>query len=373
MLFETLILLTIIAGFTIVYFAIKKQFLLQKDQQITELVDKAFGESANKIAQLSKQILSGDKETIKVDLHNKHIAMERLVSGLREEMAVHQNEIRKAEKDRIREFSDLLKSLEQHKELTSELRVSTETLSKVLSNNQTRGAWGERIIEDLLTSNGLVEGVHFARQQKLGSSNLIPDITLLLPNKKVVPIDVKFPYAQMQKMSLAETKSLKAVHLKLFEKDVKVKIDKVAEYIDSAHDTLDYAIMFVPNEAIFSFINQQLPFLVDLAVSKRVLIVSPFTFLIVARTIMESYRNFMIGDKLKEVVKYVDEFVSEWDKFKSSFQKYGKTLSTLQKDYESLSGTRVRVMEKKITKVQNYSSGNLIVATKTTKLESSDE
>jgi len=70
----------------------------------------------------------------------------------------------------------------------------------------------------------------------------------------------------------------------------------------------------------------------------------------------------MIGDKLKEVVKYIDDFVGEWEKFRGSFDKYGRTLGTLQKDYEELTGTRVRVMEKKISKVQSYSSGNLIVA-----------
>jgi len=75
---------------------------------------------------------------------------------------------------------------------------------------------------------------------------------------------------------------------------------------------------------------------------------------------MESYRNFMIGDKLKEVVKYVDDFTNEWDKFKSSFVKYGSTLNTLQKDYDALTGTRVRVMEKKIGKVKSYSSGSLL-------------
>ena len=118
--------------------------------------------------------------------------------------------------------------------------------------------------------------------------------------------------------------------------------------------------MFVPNEAVFSIINQSLPNIVDMAMGKRVLIVSPFTFLIVVRTVMESYRNFMIGDKLKEVVRYIDDFVTEWDKFKTGFEKYGRTISVLQKDYEDLTGTRVRVMEKKIVKVKGYSAGTLL-------------
>ncbi len=145
--------------------------------------------------------------------------------------------------------------------------------------------------------------------------------------------------------------------MKQFESDLKQKITKVAEYIDPSHDTLDYAIMFVPNEMVFSFINQKYPHLIDLAMTKRVMIVSPFTFLIVARTVMESYRNFMIGDKLKEVVKYVDEFVGEWSKFKSKFEKYGRSLDTLKSDYEELTGTRVRQMERRIERIEDVRHG----------------
>jgi DNA recombination protein RmuC len=182
----------------------------------------------------------------------------------------------------------------------------------------------------------------------------------LLPNKRNVPVDVKFPYAEIQKMANAETQASKQLHVKQFVVDVRGKINKVAEYISPAQNTLDYAILFVPNEMIFSFINQQFPDLVDEAMSKRVLLVSPFTFLIVARTVMESYRNFMLSDKLRDVIKAVDEFTGEWTVFKAKFDKYGRSLETLKTDYEELSGTRVRQMEKKITKIGSLQQGGQV-------------
>lgn len=352
MIFEVLVLVIVVIGFGLIYFSMRKI--------LDGVVDQVFGKSSAKIAEQSRQILQGDKEAIKVDLDNKQLVMEKLVQQLREEMGMHQREIRNVEKDRLREFGELVKSLDNYRELTGELKASTDTLAKVLSNNQQRGEWGERIIEDIMNSNGLIEGIHYEKQKKMGDTVLRPDISILLPNKRTVSVDVKFPYSEMQKLSMAETKSAKLVHLKQFEQDLKIKVNKVAEYIDPSQNTLDYAIMFVPNEAVFSFINQNLAHVVDMAMGRRVLIVSPFTFLIVARTIMESYRNFMIGDKLKEVVKHVDDFVSEWDKFKLGFDKYGRTLETLQKDYEDITGTRVRVMEKKILNVKSYSSGALL-------------
>ncbi|MCA9369141.1 MAG: DNA recombination protein RmuC [Pseudomonadales bacterium] len=355
-----LIALLIIAGFTVLIVMQKRLYEARKQSDIEDVVDRVFGMSAQKVAEQSKHILEGEKEAIKTDLANKHQMIEKLVKDLQRDIVTRQEEIRKIEQDRVEKFSEIKKQLETQREVTNDLKVSTEQLSKVLSNNQARGAWGERIIEDLLTSHGLQEGIHYERQKVLGESTLKPDITLLLPNKRVVAVDVKFPYSEMQKMADAQSKVAQDSHLKQFEQDLKKKIDKVAEYIHPEFNTLDYAIMFVPNEMIFSFINQKVSHLVDYALQKRVLLVSPFTFLIVARTVMESYRNFMIGDRLKEVIQHVDQFSMEWDKFMGALDKYGRAIKTLQTSYDELSGTRVRQMQKRMDSVRSYSSGSLL-------------
>jgi DNA recombination protein RmuC len=337
----------------------------QHTKELESMVQRVFGMAVPQITAHSKQVLAGERETIKTDLDNKQQAFERLVKQFQDEMRVRQDEMRILEKDRATQFTALTTSLGEHRKLTDELKISTKQLASVLSNNQERGGWGERIIEDLLLANGLLEGVHYVRQTKLANTTLRPDITLLLPDKKVVPVDVKFPYSEIQKMAAAEGKADKEAHLKQFGQDLKAKVKKVAEYIDPSYDTLDYAIMFVPNEMVFSFINQKFPDIVDEALASRVIMVSPFTFLVVARTVLESYRNFMIGDKLKEVIKYLDEFAKEWLKFRDAFEKYGRSLGTLQKDYEELTGTRFRQMDKKIGQIQQYQQSATLTATTT--------
>lgn len=345
----------------------KQQAILreQSNENIDALVQKVFGMSANMIAEQSKSILASERNTITVDLANKQQMMEKLVSQLRDELKTRQEEVRSLDRDRVKQFAELTSALTEHRKLTDELKTTTQQLATVLSNNQLRGEWGERIIEDLLRSNGLVEGVHYYRQQFLqGSTTLKPDITLVLPDKRVVPVDAKFPYQEIQKMVLAESKALKATHLKQFESDIRVKITKVAQYIDPSAQTLDYAILFVPNEMIFSFLNQRLPQVIDEALAKRVMIVSPFTFLIVARTVMESYRNFMIGDKLKEVVQYVDDFSKEWGVYKEEFAKFGRSIETLRGGYEKLTTTRVKQLDRKLERIDSYRSGSLSTQTR---------
>lgn len=354
-----LLIIVVIAGFVGLYFALRQMLgAKQGEEDLEGLVNKIFGMSVPKIAAQSKEILSGEKEAIKVNLENKQKVIEKLVGDLQRDLQERQKEIRGFEQDRVKKFSEITTTLTEHRRLAEDLKTSTQQLASVLSNNQTRGAWGERIIEDLLQSSGLMEGTHYIRQTKQKNSELKPDITLLLPDNRNVPVDVKFPYQAIQKMSMTEVKTEKVEFAKQFSTDLKLKINKVAEYISSENDTLDYAILFVPNEMIFSFINQKFPELIDLAMSKRVMIVSPFTFLIVASTVRESYRNFMIGGKLKKVVKYIDEFVGEWGKFREEFDKFGRSIDTLSTGYEKITSTRTKQLERKIEKIENYRQGS---------------
>lgn len=355
----SLILIVLILGFVGLYFALRQMLASRKDDDDLEgLVNKVFGMSVPKIAAQSKEILSSEKEAIKVDLENKQKVIEKLVGELQKDLQERQREIRGLEQDRVKKFSEITTTLTEHRRLAEDLKISTQQLATVLSNNQSRGAWGERIIEDLLQSSGLIEGTHYIRQTKQTSSTLKPDITLLLPNKRNVPVDVKFPYQAIQKMSATENKKEKQEYAKEFATELKAKILKVAEYISPENDTLDYAILFVPNEMVFSFINQKFPELVDLAMAHRVIIVSPFTFLIVASTVRESYRNFMIGDKLKSVIKYIDEFVGEWGKFRDEFEKFGRSIDALSTGYEKITSTRTKQLERKIEKIENYRQGS---------------
>jgi DNA recombination protein RmuC len=357
----SIILAVIVSGFVVLYFLIKNALGQQsQDKHVEDTVNKVFGLTSQHIAEQSRQILQSEKESIRVDLANKQQTIEKLVQTLQSEMKVRQEEMHALEKDRTQKFGEMTTALEQHRKLADELRVSTQQLASVLSNNQARGEWGERILEDLLQSNGLVEGVHYAKQAKLVSTSLRPDITLILPNNRNVPVDVKFPYAEIQKMADSDTKQEKEAHLKQFASDLRIKITKVAGYINPEFQTLDYAILFVPNEMIFSFINQKFPDIVDEAIAQKVMIVSPFTFLIVARTVIESYRNFMMEDKLRDIIQYVSEFVMEWGKFHDEFAKFGRSIESLKTGYDALTTTRTMQMNKKIKKIEQYQNGVLL-------------
>jgi len=354
------VLLIVMGGVGILMFLVYQKLTLMSrsqtevdEEKARNLVNQVFGEITQKVIAQTKSVLAADKEMIFKDNENKQRGIEKMVVDLKREIDARQEEIRTLEKDRNKKFGEITTAIVDHRKITEELKTSTESLAKVLSNNQTRGQWGERIIEDILTSAGLIEGTHYERQKALGGSNVKPDITLLLPNERKVAIDVKFPYSEVQKMALADNKMAKAEHMKAFQRDIREKINQIQSrgYISVENGTLDYAIMFVPNEMLFSFINQQFPDIVDEAMAKKIMLVSPFTFLIVARTVMESYRNFMMENNLRKIIKHITEFVEEWGKFKGEFEKFDEVIARLRGQYEKIATTRYKQMDLRLRRI----------------------
>jgi len=355
--FENILLLALILiiliGFTIVVYLLSKRGGQTDAKTMRSLVDEVFGLTNERVTAQSKQILESQREIIQTDLQNKQSQLNDLIKGMSELVDKRQVEIKLLEKERAEQFGSLAKQLQEQQRVTELLRSRTEELTRVLSSNQSRGGWGERIIEDLLRSNGLQKGVHYLVQSDIGKTGQRPDITLLLPDHRMVPVDVKFPFSALQQWAGTDDVAQKKLLVKQFSQDVKKHIDKVATYILPQEGTLDYVVLFVPNEAVFSFLNQHLPEVVDYAMSKRVLITSPFTFLIVARTIIESYRNFLLGDKLRGVLEQIDGFVQEWGKYRESLEKLGRAVESLGTSYKELTTTRTNQLEKRVERVQN--------------------
>lgn len=338
---------------------------VRKPSNLRDLVLQALGQSTPQVLEQAKQVLQSEKDSLIANTTKFSEAMQATIGELRRELAERQKEIRSLEQDRNSKFSQLSEALTQQRQLTKDLSTTTQHLTQILSNNQVRGQWGERIIEELLTNQGLVESVHYLRQRPLPDSTVRPDITLLLPNDRMVCVDVKFPFASIQKMSLADSKPAKEAAKKAFVQDVRAKLLEIDSrgYINPDIGTLDFAILFVPNELLFSYINQDFPELIDEALAKKILLVSPFTFIIVGRTIMESYRNFMMEHNLRLIVAQIGEFMNEWDRFALEFGKFDDAIDKLRGQYDKITTTRYRQMQQKINKIKEYQQSQLPLET----------
>ena len=307
---------------------------------------------------VAKEKLEGDKQQISADVTAKKEAIELLVKDLKKDIEERQKEIRQLEQDRNLKFGEISKSIEEHKKLTSELQGSTEELKRVLSNSQLRGSWGERQLEQIFHNAGFLEGQHYLVQHQL-QSGVRPDFVVKLPNNQMVCIDAKFPFANLQLMTQTDDKAEKQRLAKVFAGDVKAKIAEVSGkgYISPEDGTMDFAVMFVPSEVVFDHINKMHPELVDEAMTKKVIMASPYNLLAIVRTVLEAHKHFVFESSMAEVLKKLNLFLGDYRKFQEEFVKFGASLEKAQKDYDQITGTRYKQMDLHIRQIQEVHKG----------------
>lgn len=306
----------------------------------------------NDLIHVANDKLSSEKKEIKTDLDNKRQQIEKLVTDIQKELRENQRELALAEKERTGSFHALRQKLEEQQDLTEKLRVTTENLKNVLSDNQMRGQFGEKVAEDLLKMSGFVIGVDYDLQS--GSGGTRPDISIYLPDRTKINIDAKFPYANLQRYTETDDAGQKAKYLKDFEKDVKEKIKQVStrDYINIEDNTVDFVILFIPNEMIFSFIYEKLNDVWNDAMNQKVILAGPFSFTAILRMVKQAYENFRYQSNIREIVGHIKEFVAEFDKYNEAFDTLGKRIRSVDDEYQKLSTTRTNKLVKVVNQVR---------------------
>jgi DNA recombination protein RmuC len=240
---------------------------------------------------------------------------------------------------------------------TSKLQQTTEDLRNVLSSSQARGQWGEKMVEDILNLVGLVEHISYVKQRQVASGEK-PDFTFLLPNDKKVNLDAKFPLAHYERFVSADDETTREAEKKQFLADVKRHITDVAgrKYINPAENTVDYVLVFIPNESIYAFIHQSDPAILDFALEKHIVLCSPITLYAVVSLIHQAVSNFAMEERAGEIMKLLATFRKQWDLYKDTLETMGKRIESAQKEYEKLTTTRTRQLEKPLNKIEEIRS-----------------
>jgi len=348
----------ILLGIGIFYFFFKDTHKQKEEisetisQKLTELLPSVLDQANESLIRMADQKLGAESSKSRIDLENKRAEIERLVKQIQEDLKESKKELELSEKDRISSFSALKNSLDEYKKITEQLSVSTENLKKVLSNNQMRGQFGEQVADDLLKMAGFVVGQTYTRQESENGAR--PDFTVYLPDKTKINIDAKFPYASLQRMTETDDVDAKKRYMKQFESDIKEKIKQVTtrEYISVEDGTVDFVILFIPNEMIFSFIYDKMPQIWEDAMSRKVILAGPFSFTAILRMVKQAYENFRVQENIFKIVGYIQAVEKEFDKFNEEFDKVGDRIEQLQKQYSEVSTTRVNQMRRKMDLVK---------------------
>ena len=275
---------------------------------------------------------------------------QHILTSLRE---VH-DVTREVDRSRVDSLGRLDQVVRESQRSIDALQRSTDKLVATLSSSQARGQWGERMADDVLRAAGFVEGVQYLRNRQLDGGPGRPDFTFLLPEGRKLHMDVKFPIASYVRYIEAEAGPGSDAAERQFLADVRTAIKGVAtrDYIDPAAGTLDFMLVFIPNEHIYSFVHQRDPRISEEALSLGVVLCSPLTLFALLSVIRQAADSFALAHAADEILRALGAFQQQWSKYRDAVDAVGRRIDSLQRAYDDLRGPRTRALERRLIDVE---------------------
>ena len=316
--------------------------------------------SQEQILQTARQQMEANQGQAAADLELRKQAVEQTVKGLKEELGKYQQMLREFESDRARKFGSLENELKNASSATQKLQETTVHLNNILGNVKLRGQWGERMAEDIIQYAGLIEGVNYLKQD-VNSNATKPDYTFLLPQDERINMDVKFPLDNYLLMVNAESSAQKEIYQKEFARNVKERIKEIQnrDYINPSENTLDFVLLFIPNEQVFGLIQETMPDVMDFALKQKVVMCSPFTLYAMLSVIRQAHEHFRYEKDLKKIIELIDGFAKDYELFKGRFEDMGHMIEKLRGQYTEISDKSFKKLDTKIQKIADHKKGHL--------------
>ncbi len=318
----------------------------------------ALAKSTEEFLKLAHQRLESEREVGAIELDAKKGLIDQQLQRMAAELESVSQLMTTLEKDRVEKFGELSKHLKLASEHTSALAQTTAMLKEALASTKARGQWGERMAEDILRLAGFIESVNYVKQKVIEGVGSRPDFTFLLPRDLRLNMDVKFPLDNYVRFLDAGSDVEKARFRSDFLRDVRAKIREVTtrDYINPEQNTIDYALLFIPNEQIYAFICEQDSLILDDGLRNKVVFVSPLTLFAVLAIIRKAVDSFALEQTSNEILSLLGSFKKQWDEFQKRFEVLGKRIEDAQKEYEGLTTTRRRQLEKPLNRIEELRS-----------------
>ena len=301
--------------------------------------DKGFLFLQNQLMELQK--------IIDMKLHQSHqTTLQQLSQGM---------ETNKKFMDVIREQTEKLARLDETNKQVISFTEQLNRLQDLLKNPKQRGILGEYYLETVLKNVLPPQSYQMQYQYKNGT---IVDAAIFIKDK-IIPIDSKFSLENYNRILEERNATEKEKLEKIFKQDLKNRIDETSKYIQPEENTMDFAFMFIPAEAIYydllgnqvGGIKLSTRDLIEYAMKERhVIIVSPTSFLAYLQTVLQGLRALQIEDSAKEIRKNVEKLSKHLLNYESYFVKLGTALGTAVSHYNT-AGKEFSKVEKDVVKI----------------------
>ncbi|MGI9027960.1 MAG: DNA recombination protein RmuC [Candidatus Saccharimonadales bacterium] len=241
----------------------------------------------------------------------------------------------------VADVTERLAKLDETNKRVVDVADELKTLQNVLQNPKQRGVLGEYYLSQVLEN--VMPPDRFQLQYKFNNGEIV-DAVIFLDKGKILPIDSKFSLENYNRLIEEKDKIRREALMVSFRNDLKARIDETAKYIRPNENCMDFAFMFIPSEAIYydllinkvGGVGSTARDLLEYAFrDKKVIIVSPTSFMAYLQTVLQGLRSLQIEDQAKEIQLRVGQLGSHIASYETFMQKLGGSLGTTVSHYNN--------------------------------------
>jgi len=313
---------------------------------------------------LANETLAKFQESAKGDLAQRQQSIATLVKPLEEQLKNYQQRLQQSEASQSTTLGEVKKHLETLAQQSQSLSNETLQLRRVLSSNQARGRWGEETLRRVVEAAGMSAHCDFVEQVQSGDSK--PDLIVRLPGDRMIIVDAKVPDLDfldaMEAADPVKRAEALAIHAAKLKGTIKVLADR--DYPHQFPTALDYVVLFLPAESLFSAALEGDRDLIVWAAGKQIMLATPASLIALLRSVSVSWQQYAqtenaqaIAGAAQELFSRVTKFIEHFERIRNGLDKANNAFNDAVGSYERM----VRPSGEKLLKLGGGATGKALV------------
>jgi DNA recombination protein RmuC len=281
----------------------------------------ALKQSAPEFLRLAEQSFGKFQEVAKGDLAQRQEAIKGLVEPLKQQLETYQKNLQSSSAAQSSALGEVKKHLETLAQSNQSLAQETQQFRLVLHSNQARGKWGEETLRRVVEAAGMSAHCDFTEQTSSGENR--PDLVVKLPGDRFIIVDAKVPdfdfLSALETAEPVKRAEALAAHAAKLKGTIKALADR--DYPRQFPNALDYVVLFVPAESLFSAALEGDHDLIVWAAEKRILLATPASLIALLRSVSVSCQQHAQTENAQKIAEAAQEFYARVVIFTEHFEK----------------------------------------------------